>query len=1639
MDPLTGLARPLRRRKKFYCTRWTFASLLSAPLWAFTPIGAAAGPAGGHIVGGNGSISRPNNDLTEIHQRSDRLAIDWQQFDVNANEVVRFIQPSSRSIALNRILDSKQSLILGRIEANGKIFLINPRGIIFGKDATINVAGLVASSLDIDPRNFIKGNFVFKDGGTFTANGGDGVIVNQGTIEAAVGGAVVLLGKVVINEGDIRTPHGSVRLVSAGGAVISFDDNNQLGIQITAQQKEKIDNQTDAVRNGGTISAEGGLIALTGATTADLFTNAVNNEGVLVANSVRNHNGVIELTGDESHVAQSGEINVSAIDKAGGVDINSGGKINISGNAIHDTGKLIADGANGGDIQLHANDLVVTQNDATISATGNNGKGGHIELLADRVGVLDNSRIDASGSAGGGVVHVGGAFHGERHDGSPRNAQRTVLDKNAAIYADATTNGSGGEVVLWSDDITYFAGNIFARGGNNGGDGGNLEVSGKNALNFFGHVDTSAPHGKMGNLLLDPAIINIINGSGGAQDAGVADGIILSGDSPSPYQISEQALEALTSNVTLTATQQINIANLADNELLFNPNGGTVTFNINGSGNTSFTMADVNDTIRVNNGNLVINSNNTGGNVNFTLGNLTTTTAGNITVTASAPCTASFSSCNGGAITINSGAINSAGSVTVHADSTGQNSSFFFGNASGGNISINVGDIAVGGAVAIDAVSNATGGIFFGTLSSGTTSVTVGNIVESGHNDILVAASSPLNHSLENVFIGGNYLTDGTGGNISISGNTLHLNSDTLLEDAVFAAGGTMAVTFNTLTANGHQLVQGYNNIYVGDISGSATTFGDFGFSQANIDAFTGAGLMLRAKNNVFLGNTTLTSASATSVQLVADRDNSGGGDLSIASGKTFDANGRNFIGSGANATINGSIVNSGTGSQQFNTTSAINFGSGATLTSASGNIALTAGTSIAMASNATITSTTGQLALTAANNIALGSLTTGNTTTSAVNVTSTAGAISNAGAATNISANAAGSRVALHAASGIAANLSINDLVLTNSSSGTVSLTNDRALQISSFTNTPATTSSVTTTGVGSNMTIAGNVSSGSNLTLTSSGTFTVVNGNTVNSNAGTLSINATGDAAITGLTTTNNTASAISVISGGAISDNGNTNVDISATQANAVVTLQAANGIGAGNALDLAIARLALTNSTAGAVSLTNNRALQINSLTNTPATTTTIITTGVGSNMAIAGNVASGSDIALTSSGTFSITDGFTVNSNAGTLAINSIGNAAITGLTTTNNTASAISVISGGAISDNGNTNLDISATQPNAVVTLQAASGIGAANALDLAIANLILTNSTSGAVNITNNRALHINAFTNTPATAASIATTGIGSDLTLGGNVSSGSNLTLTSSGAFTVVDGFTVNSNAGTLAINATGDAAITGLTTTNNTVSAISVISGGAISDNGDTSLDITATQANALVTLQATNGIGIANAIDLAIAKLALVNSTAGAVNVTNNRALQINSLTNTPATTTTVTTIGVGSNMTIAGNVASGSDIALISSGTFSVTDGFTVNSNAGTLSINATGNAAITGLTATNNTASAISVISGAAISDNGDINADITATQPSAVVALQAVSGIGTGNAIDINVANITASNGSSGDIRLHALGSF
>jgi filamentous hemagglutinin family protein len=269
-------------------------------------------PTGGAVSAGSATIAVAPGTMT-IGQTSQNVAINWQGFNIGQGEAVRFVQPNSSSVALNRVLGSDPSSILGSLSANGKVFLLNPNGILFGAGAQVNVGALVASTLNITDGDFMAGRYKF-------AGSGGGAILNQGTINAADGGYVALLGANVSNAGVIVASLGTVALAAGNAVTLDVAGDGLLNVTVDQGAVNAL------VQNGGLIRADGGQVLLSAHAAGDLLHTVVNNTGVIQAQTLQNRNGTIKLLGD----MQSGTTNVGGTLDASAPNGGNGGFIETS-------------------------------------------------------------------------------------------------------------------------------------------------------------------------------------------------------------------------------------------------------------------------------------------------------------------------------------------------------------------------------------------------------------------------------------------------------------------------------------------------------------------------------------------------------------------------------------------------------------------------------------------------------------------------------------------------------------------------------------------------------------------------------------------------------------------------------------------------------------------------------------------------------------------------------------------------------------------------------------------------------------------------------------------------------------------------------------------------------------------------------------------------------------------------------------------------------------------------------------------------------------------------------------------------------------------------------------------------------------
>ncbi len=491
-------------------------------------------------------------------------------------------------------------------------------------------------------------------------------------------------------------------------------------------------------------------------------------------------------------------------------------------------------------------------------------QGGEVRVLGETVHVLNGAKIDVSGKSGG-VILVGGDYRGKNPE--LHNAKSTWVGPETELKADAVETGSGGKVIVWSDEATFHYGKISARGGPQGGDGGFVEVSGKH-LDFQGFADRRAPRGEAGMLLLDPINITISSGADSANvtNPGGAGTYTFTGCSPSPAVI----------NATNLAT------NLA---------AGSVTVDTSASGATSCIDA----------GNITVSAA-----VSWSSsGALTLSADGDITLSAN------IQNAGSGGITVNASSLSmggtnplqsTGGTVNVRCPVVLSSNTTLSSGGTGGSIFLQE---TVDGAHSLTVSAGSTTGTakLLGAVGSTTplTSVAVsGSAIQVG-DDITTVNGGTITMSNAVTLMGNSSMSTGTGAGTTTFSSTVNGAFSLEVTTGTLAFAGVVggSVPLSAIQANassisiaGNQSVSQGPMAYNGPITlTAAATFVDFGASGITTENITGNfPLILDASNST--------------ITVVGDLNTSG--EVSAADGKALTLTAYGDI------AINGSIDTTG-------------------------------------------------------------------------------------------------------------------------------------------------------------------------------------------------------------------------------------------------------------------------------------------------------------------------------------------------------------------------------------------------------------------------------------------------------------------------------------------------------------------------------------------------------------------------------------------------------------------------------------------------------------------------------------------------------------------------------------------------------
>ena len=274
---------------------------------------AQALPSGGIVVGGSTSatITSPSTSSMVINQQSQSAIINWQSFGIGSGASVQFVQPNSSASVLNRVQGSGVSQIDGMLSANGRVFIANPNGVVFGNGAYVDVGSLLATTKSISDADFSAGNY------KLTANGGTASVINYGTLRAN-SGFVVLMSDQVRNAGNI----GADRIVLGAGnsATLALSNGQVVNINIDAPTAQAL------VENTGTLSADGGAVILSAKGNNAVLDSVINVQGLVSARQ-----GTVLIDGGSNGVAQ---INGGTVDVSGTGAGQSGGTVVLQGQRV---------------------------------------------------------------------------------------------------------------------------------------------------------------------------------------------------------------------------------------------------------------------------------------------------------------------------------------------------------------------------------------------------------------------------------------------------------------------------------------------------------------------------------------------------------------------------------------------------------------------------------------------------------------------------------------------------------------------------------------------------------------------------------------------------------------------------------------------------------------------------------------------------------------------------------------------------------------------------------------------------------------------------------------------------------------------------------------------------------------------------------------------------------------------------------------------------------------------------------------------------------------------------------------------------------------------------------------------------------
>ncbi|MEC5408459.1 filamentous hemagglutinin N-terminal domain-containing protein [Paraburkholderia sp. MPAMCS5] len=395
-----------------------------------------ANPTGATVVSGTVSVNSPAAGQMNIGQKTPNAIVNWNSFSIGSGEAVVISQPTASSALLNRVTGNDPSVIAGRLQANGKVFLVNPSGVIFAQGSVVNVGSMIASTLNIGDADFLAGHFHF-------VGASPGPVVNQGSLSAQDGGTIALLGGTVTNAGTVAARLGTVTLGAGSDITLDFAGDGLTTLKINQGVANAL------LGNTGTLSADGGAVVMSAQSADALAGTVINQQGIVRARSLSERNGHILLDGGASGVTQLS----GTLDATGGAGM-TGGRVDATGYnvALLDGAHVDASGAAGGgkirlgggaggaELDIRNANAVWMAPTAELRADAlANGNGGNVIAYSNTVSRVYGT-LSASGGAQGG-------------DGGMIETSGHYLDTTGVKIVASAPKGKGGSWLLDPQNI----------------------------------------------------------------------------------------------------------------------------------------------------------------------------------------------------------------------------------------------------------------------------------------------------------------------------------------------------------------------------------------------------------------------------------------------------------------------------------------------------------------------------------------------------------------------------------------------------------------------------------------------------------------------------------------------------------------------------------------------------------------------------------------------------------------------------------------------------------------------------------------------------------------------------------------------------------------------------------------------------------------------------------------------------------------------------------------------------------------------------------------------------------------------------------------------------------------------------------